>query len=182
MGLLAFIVVLVVLFFVARWAVRRMRFKERVQDSVQRTKERFGRLKRLIIKLFKIAVVCVIGVLTISVAYYSSLSDAERDELHRKSAERREAEATKEQATEQKERQVAREKHEDARWTAQMQKESTGSKSAMSGGTGSCYQRGVSYYRDIGSYPYLSSFPNKGRPADELINQMCSRNPSAFGG
>ncbi len=193
MRLVVFWVARVVLFFIARWAVRLSRIKKPEQESIQRTKEpeqgsiqrakeQFGRLKRLITKLFTIAIVCVVGVLTIYAGRHFSLSDTEREELYRKVAERKEADAIKEQASEENKRQMAREKQEDARWTAQMQKESTAAKPVMSVGAGSCYQRGVSYYRGIGSYPYLNSFPNKGRPADELINQMCSRNPSAFSG
>lgn len=41
-----------------------------------------------------------------------------------------------------------------------------------------CQQRGVRYYQAIGSYPYLTAEPNKGRKADELITEMCGRAPT----
>ena len=109
MGLFVFIVALVMLFVVARWAARRMRIKERVQVSVQRTKERFAKLKRIVIKVFKIAAVCFVGVSAISIGYFYSLSDAEREELHRKLAEQRQVETVKKE----RERQMARKKQED---------------------------------------------------------------------
>jgi hypothetical protein len=179
MRLLALIAVLVILFFVGRWAARRMRIKERLQDNVQRTREQFRRLKCSMLKLFKFALVCAIGGLTISAGYYFSLSDAEREELNRKSVERRQAETIKKQAEEEQKRQMALEKQGDTHRTAQMQRESTASQPVIVGAA-TCYQRGVSYYKEIGSYPYLKSFPNVGRPADENILSMCANNPTAF--
>lgn len=44
-----------------------------------------------------------------------------------------------------------------------------------------CYSKGVEYYKEIGSYPTLSSAPYQGKPADMLIHQACSKNPQAFG-
>ncbi|MEM9670767.1 MAG: hypothetical protein AAF950_17785 [Pseudomonadota bacterium] len=40
-----------------------------------------------------------------------------------------------------------------------------------------CQRRGVAYYKDIGSYPLLST----GKFADEKIGLACSRTTKAFG-
>ncbi len=44
------------------------------------------------------------------------------------------------------------------------------------GTAGACQERGVSYYKEIGSYPRLST----GESADEKIKGMCGRNANAF--
>ena len=43
-----------------------------------------------------------------------------------------------------------------------------------------CIERGVSYFREIGSYPNLSSAPNAGRLAEEVAAERCSRTTTAF--
>jgi len=43
-----------------------------------------------------------------------------------------------------------------------------------------CVERGVQYFKDIGSYPTLSSPPNKGRSAEEVARERCNRTTTAF--
>lgn len=43
-----------------------------------------------------------------------------------------------------------------------------------------CVERGVEYFKDIGSYPTLSSAPNKGRDAEEVARERCNRTTTAF--
>lgn len=43
-----------------------------------------------------------------------------------------------------------------------------------------CTARGVAYFKDIGSYPTLKSFPNEGRNAHVVAQERCSRSLSAF--
>lgn len=40
-----------------------------------------------------------------------------------------------------------------------------------------CYRKGITYYREIGSYPTLSD----GRDANRLIGEMCANSKIAFG-
>lgn len=43
-----------------------------------------------------------------------------------------------------------------------------------------CIDRGVSYFKEIGSYPTLNSAPNKGRRAEDVARERCSRTYTAF--
>lgn len=43
-----------------------------------------------------------------------------------------------------------------------------------------CTQRGIEYFREIGSYPTLSSAPNAGRSADDVAAERCNRTTTAF--
>jgi hypothetical protein len=43
-----------------------------------------------------------------------------------------------------------------------------------------CVLRGVSYFKEIGSYPTLSSAPNKGRKAEVVARERCNRTTTAF--
>jgi hypothetical protein len=43
-----------------------------------------------------------------------------------------------------------------------------------------CVDRGVQYYREIGSYPTLSSAPNEGRKAIDVARERCRRTTTAF--
>ena len=43
-----------------------------------------------------------------------------------------------------------------------------------------CVERGVSYFKEIGSYPTLSSAPNAGRKAEVVARERCNRTPTAF--
>ena len=43
-----------------------------------------------------------------------------------------------------------------------------------------CIDRGVAYYKEIGSYPRLSSHPNTGRRAEEVAKERCNRTTTAF--
>ena len=43
-----------------------------------------------------------------------------------------------------------------------------------------CVKRGIEYYKEIGSYPTLSSAPNKGRKAADVAREKCRRTTSAF--
>lgn len=52
----------------------------------------------------------------------------------------------------------------------------TGNQSELS----ACIERGISYYREIGSYPTLSSPPNTGRLAEEVVAERCRRTTTAF--
>lgn len=40
-----------------------------------------------------------------------------------------------------------------------------------------CYRKGITYYREIGSYPSLSD----GRDANTVIGERCARSKLAFG-
>ncbi|MFW5440564.1 MAG: hypothetical protein ACKE5M_07745 [Methylophilaceae bacterium] len=44
----------------------------------------------------------------------------------------------------------------------------------------SCVSRGVSYFKEIGSYPTLSSTPNAGRSAEAVARERCNRTTTAF--
>lgn len=43
-----------------------------------------------------------------------------------------------------------------------------------------CTKRGIAYFKEIGSYPTLSSAPNRGRSADEVAAERCNRTLTAF--
>ncbi len=43
-----------------------------------------------------------------------------------------------------------------------------------------CVKRGIDYFKEIGSYPTLSSAPNKGRKAEEVARERCERTTTAF--
>lgn len=43
-----------------------------------------------------------------------------------------------------------------------------------------CVSRGIAYFKEIGSYPTLSSAPNTGRSADEVARERCNRSTTAF--
>ncbi len=43
-----------------------------------------------------------------------------------------------------------------------------------------CVERGVSYFKEVGSYPTLKSAPNAGRSAEEVARERCNRTTTAF--
>ncbi|SHM14524.1 hypothetical protein SAMN05216428_11538 [Nitrosospira sp. Nsp11] len=43
-----------------------------------------------------------------------------------------------------------------------------------------CVERGVAYFKEIGSYPTLSSAPNTGRQAEDVAFERCNRTITAF--
>jgi hypothetical protein len=43
-----------------------------------------------------------------------------------------------------------------------------------------CVDRGVKYFKGIGSYPTLSSPPNAGRSAEDVATERCNRTTTAF--
>lgn len=43
-----------------------------------------------------------------------------------------------------------------------------------------CVERGIAYFKEIGSYPKLRSAPNAGRAAEEIALQRCQRTTTAF--
>lgn len=43
-----------------------------------------------------------------------------------------------------------------------------------------CAQRGVAYFKEIGSYPTLQSAPDAGRAADDVALERCRRTTTAF--
>lgn len=43
-----------------------------------------------------------------------------------------------------------------------------------------CVDRGIQYFKDIGSYPFLHSEPSKGRDAEEVARERCERTTTAF--
>lgn len=47
-------------------------------------------------------------------------------------------------------------------------------------GVDACTKRGVAYFKEIGSYPTLSSAPNRGRSAEDVALERCSRTTTAF--
>lgn len=44
-----------------------------------------------------------------------------------------------------------------------------------------CFDKGLNYFMDIGSYPTLKSAPNEGRLATDVIKERCARTVNAFG-
>src|SRR5262245_15362115 len=45
-----------------------------------------------------------------------------------------------------------------------------------------CTQKGVAYFKGIGSYPTLSAPPNAGRMAEDVARERCQRTTGAFDG
>lgn len=43
-----------------------------------------------------------------------------------------------------------------------------------------CVEKGVAYFKEIGSYPTLSSAPDTGRTAEEVARERCNRTTTAF--
>jgi hypothetical protein len=43
-----------------------------------------------------------------------------------------------------------------------------------------CVERGVAYFKEIGSYPTLSAAPNAGRSAEDVAIERCNRTTTAF--
>lgn len=43
-----------------------------------------------------------------------------------------------------------------------------------------CIARGVAYFKEIGSYPTLTSAPNAGRSAEDVASERCNRTATAF--
>jgi hypothetical protein len=43
-----------------------------------------------------------------------------------------------------------------------------------------CIQRGVTYFKEIGSYPTLLTEPNVGRSAESVAVERCNRTTTAF--
>ena len=43
-----------------------------------------------------------------------------------------------------------------------------------------CVERGIAYYKTIGSYPTLSTAPNAGRKAEDVVAERCGRTTTAF--
>lgn len=43
-----------------------------------------------------------------------------------------------------------------------------------------CINRGIAYYKEIGSYPTLKSEPNKGKSARAVATDRCTRTTTAF--
>ena len=43
-----------------------------------------------------------------------------------------------------------------------------------------CVDRGVAYFKSVGSYPTLQSYPNKGRQAEDVAAERCKRTVTAF--
>lgn len=43
-----------------------------------------------------------------------------------------------------------------------------------------CVSNGVTYFKEIGSYPTLKSDPNQGRSAEEVANERCMNSLRAF--
>ena len=43
-----------------------------------------------------------------------------------------------------------------------------------------CTERGVAYFKEIGSYPTLSSPPNTGRSANDVARERCTKAVTAF--
>jgi len=54
------------------------------------------------------------------------------------------------------------------------------SKSANDSQVEACVQRGIAYFKEIGSYPILKSPPNTGRSAEEVARERCKRTTTAF--
>jgi hypothetical protein len=48
--------------------------------------------------------------------------------------------------------------------------------SSSKGDVDACIQRGIQYYKDIGSYPTLSN----GENADKKVSERCNRTATAF--
>jgi hypothetical protein len=55
-----------------------------------------------------------------------------------------------------------------------------GDTNSIDSAVASCIDRGVAYFKEIGSYPSLATEPNKGRSAAEVASERCSRTTTAF--
>ncbi len=44
----------------------------------------------------------------------------------------------------------------------------------------SCVDRGITYFKDIGSYPTLLSKPNVGKSSEAVARERCNKTTSAF--
>lgn len=44
----------------------------------------------------------------------------------------------------------------------------------------SCTERGIAYFKEIGSWPTLNSYPSRGRSAAEVAKERCARAATAF--
>lgn len=52
--------------------------------------------------------------------------------------------------------------------------------SSGSDGVSACVARGVAYFKEMGSYPTLTSAPNAGRSAEDVATERCNRTLTAF--
>lgn len=43
-----------------------------------------------------------------------------------------------------------------------------------------CVEKGIAYFKEIGSYPTLSSAPERGRRAEDVARERCNRTTTAF--
>lgn len=43
-----------------------------------------------------------------------------------------------------------------------------------------CVDRGVAYFKEVGSYPTLKSLPDRGRKAEDVALERCIRTTTAF--
>lgn len=57
---------------------------------------------------------------------------------------------------------------------------STKDLSSISMSVNACVNRGIAYFREIGSYPTLGSAPNAGRRAEDVARERCNRTTLAF--
>ena len=56
--------------------------------------------------------------------------------------------------------------------------DSSGAASALR----TCTQKGIAYFKEIGSYPTLSASPNRGKLAEDVALERCQRTTGAFDG
>ncbi len=52
--------------------------------------------------------------------------------------------------------------------------------SSISMSVNACVNRGIAYFKEIGSYPTLGSAPNAGRSAEDVARERCNRTSTAF--
>jgi hypothetical protein len=57
---------------------------------------------------------------------------------------------------------------------------STKDLSSISMSVNACVNRGIAYFKEIGSYPTLGSAPNAGRSAEDVARERCNRTSTAF--
>lgn len=43
-----------------------------------------------------------------------------------------------------------------------------------------CMDRGVAYFKEVGAYPTLKTFPDRGRKAEDVARERCIRTTTAF--
>lgn len=43
-----------------------------------------------------------------------------------------------------------------------------------------CVERGVNFYKGSDSYPRFTSYPNRGRPTEEVVREKCQRGPEIY--